>query len=300
MNNVPKSLPKQLAIPQYDVCNKLEIRKSLGYVHQLYNWRKIDPSKSHKSLANLSLKYNWTGLRDEEYFHLVANTAAFMFGTIFKAIFDINTAIEYGDKDTILTNFQKILDTWDDIMNNLTKMFEGNEPQNFYYKIRMFLTGFSNAKLFPDKFLFEGVFDEKGNEVRVEGEGGTVGCDPSFQIFERSFGINYKGDLAIQQNALKEGMVKPHRNLIKFLEEDSKIRGYVLWKKDPELIEGYNKVVDKYVKYNNFHWGFIEKYILKAGNIKLEGLKGQGNTPLAILYNKGDAVAEFLLSVENK
>jgi len=295
MKNVPQSLPKQLAIPMYDICKKLEIRKSLGYVHQMYNWKKIDPSKTHKNMANLALKYNWTGLKDEAVFHLVANLSDFSFGTIYKSIFEINKGIETGDKDTVIVNFKKVVEAWDEIIGNFKIMYEGNDPQNFFYKTRMYLTGFTNETLFPKKFLYEGVFDEKGNEIRVATEGGSVGCDPSFQLFERAFGIRFKGDIKVQQDALFEGITKPHKDLIKFLEKNSRIRQYVIWSKDLELIEGYNKAVSQCVRFNKLHIGYLEKYIVKAAKIPIENLKGQGNTPLSILYVKGDVVKQFLL-----
>ena len=79
------------------------------------------------------------------------------------------------------------------------------DPNYFYYGLRPYLDGYKEV-------IYEGV--EDGMDKRITTLGGTAGYDPSYQIFERAFGITFTGDLEDVQTKLRVGMPARTRDLI--------------------------------------------------------------------------------------
>lgn len=77
--------------------------------------------------------------------------------------------------------------------------------------LRIFVAGYQNV-------FFEGI------NQKVSSSGGAGGYDPSFQTFERAFGINFEGELGNIQEKLRNGMPEPNRNLVDFMAANSLIR----------------------------------------------------------------------------
>ncbi len=127
----------------------------------------------------------------------------------------------------------------------------------FYNKIRPLLAGFQNV-------LFRGVYEDS-IEVKVSSTGGTGGYDPSFQTFQKAFGIKFQGDLQNTQNVLfQQGMPERHRAAIlywKSLEEEGKpnIRKFC---NENNLKISYNRILQLYSVFLYIHAMVIHKFIL--------------------------------------
>jgi len=293
MKDLPQSLPRQIAIPLNNVCNKLSIKKSIGYTQNLYNWTKIDSSKSHKMLSNLSLRNSFTGSPDEGIFMLLSNWSDFYLAMMIKAIFEANRYIEQGDDEGIIQCLQEINEAWKEINSHMHVMYLQNDPQFYYTTVRPYLGGWSSKEQFPKGLLFEGVYTSDGEEVTLDSEGGSAGNDPSFQIFERGMGIKMGGAIAESQKVMASGFIAPHKKLVDFMDQNSQIRAYVIERRSETMTKLYNDVIDKYIAFTNFHWGYIIKYILKNVKRRAEELTGQGNTPLTTVKSKAQALAEL-------
>jgi len=224
-NNIPQSLPKQLAIPLNDICTKLGVKPSFGYIQTLFNWQRKDSSISHMALSNLSYRYSFTGTDDERIFFMLPIFADFCFGSIIRAIFECNKAIERCDIDGVIHFLKVVDDSWQTIIENMHYMKVFNDPKEFYFGLRRYLSGCHDKAVFPNKLQLEGV---EGDNSKIDTEGASAGNDPCYQIFERAFGIKFNGDLANMENIFLSGFTTIHRDLIKFMENNSRIHDYLL------------------------------------------------------------------------
>jgi len=292
-DHISQSIPKQLAIPLHDVCSKLDVKSSMGFVQNLYCWKKIDENISSKSLSNVALRFSFTGTESEAIFFLLSVVADTYMGDVFKAIFEANKSIEQGDEDEFLKNLRQIDESWKAINDEMHTMHFKNDPFIFYGKLRPFLAGFQDKSKFPDGILYEGVFTSTGKELRVSSEGGSVGNDPSFQMFERGMGIKFDGDIDTVQEYYATGFIGPHKKMVQFIEENTQLRSYVLQRQSEIMIQLYNSIIDRYILFNKYHWGYIEKYIIKQSHKKIEELKGVGNIPLMMVKKKFESLASF-------
>jgi len=82
-------------------------------------------------------------------------------------------------------------------------------------KFALILLDILIKKQFPEGLLFEGVTLENGKPYYSTNEGGSVGNDPSYQIFEAGFGINFPDDLARFEEYFARGFMFPHKKAIK-------------------------------------------------------------------------------------
>lgn len=94
----------------------------------------------------------------------------------------------------------------------------------------------------------------------ISSAGGTGGCDPSFQIFEKGVGICFEGFYKNIQEDLKTGMSTDHKRLISYFESNSQIREYC--RKNQELTSSYNQILNEYASFLRIHSEFIKKFIL--------------------------------------
>jgi len=295
MENVAQILPKQLAIPLYQVCEKLGCKDSFGYIQQIYNWERKNPTESHKIYDNLRLRYSFTGTIDEETFFLISTFADFQMATIFKAMYDANQNITEGNDDAILKNLQDIKTSFDNIINHMGIMKQHNRPMIYYNQLRPYLAGYSDKKYLPSGVLFEGVTDENGNPYISESAGGSVGNDPSYQIFEAGIGIHFTGEMARFEHVFAKAFMKPHRDLIKDMKEHSKIREYIKERQNAQLTEAYNDIISKYIKFYLTHWGYIQTFIVQVAKIPEMAIVGKGDTPLSVVRQKPFELQNFKL-----
>jgi len=295
LENVPQILPKQLAIPLYQVCEKLGCKDSLGYIQQFYNWERKNPTESHKIYDNLRLRISFTGTIDEETFFLISTFADFQMGTIFKAMYDANQNITREDDDAIIKNLQDIKTSLDNIIDHMGIMKQQNRPMIYYHQLRPYLAGYSDKKYLPSGILFEGVTDENDNPYRSESAGGSVGNDPSYQIFEAGMGIHFTGDMAKFEDMFAKAFMKPHRDLIKDMKAHSKIREYIKQRQNAQLTEAYNDIISKYIKFYLTHWGYIQTFIVQVTKRPEMAIVGTGDTPLSVVRKKPFELQNFKL-----
>lgn len=87
-----KTLPKQLAMPFWDLAQKLEVPSGFSALPLLYNWEKRG--------EYLFPKYCFTENEGEKYFFGISQTCDYLFSTVFKSIYDANIYRNRGEKHT--------------------------------------------------------------------------------------------------------------------------------------------------------------------------------------------------------
>jgi len=295
MEDVAQVLPKQLAIPLYQVCERLGCKNSFGYIQQIFNWERKNPAESHKIYDNLRLRYSFTGTIDEETFFLISTFSDFQMATIFKAMYEANQNLAKEDDDAVLKNLQDIKTSFDNIIDHMGIMRQQNRPMVYYNQLRPYLAGYSDKKYLPNGVLFEGVTDENGKPYTSEAAGGSVGNDPSYQIFEAGIGIHFEGEMAKFEDVFAKAFMQPHRDLIKDMKAHSKIREYIKGKQNPGLTEAYNDIISKYIKFYLTHWGYIQTFIVQVAKKPEMEVVGKGDTPLSVVRKKPFELQNFKL-----
>lgn len=100
-----------------------------------------------------------------------------------------------------------------------------------------------------------------GEDVKASSTGGTAGSDPSFQLFEKNFGMQFHGPYKKIQEGMRTGMIAQHRLLLDYVESSSTLRQFC--ESEEVLKTKYNEVLKAYVRFLELHSRFVENFILK-------------------------------------
>lgn len=151
----------------------------------------------------------------EDLFFKVSVVTSYYLSRIIKSCYELNCIITQQPNLT-----DEVYERMRSIRFYLKKIFDENMriqvgmDKNFFFNVlRIFVAGY--------QFIyFEGV------EQRISSSGGAGGYDPSFQSFERAFGIFFEDELGNIQQKLRNGMPESHRRLVDFFASNSLIREY--------------------------------------------------------------------------
>ena len=281
-NNIPKILPKNVAIPLWHICKELGINPIATHASlDLFNWRLIDPSKGIV-LDNLRSVYTMTGQFDEEWFYLipvaVEKVGADILNNIIKilewtATTNTNTIdanVCHTNNENILKSLKKIKQDLLEMKKILARMTEKCRPDFFYNTMRPYLAGWNNEHL-SDGLIYEGISDEPQKFV-----GGSVTQSSLFQTIDAFCGITQNDEYF---DKVKAYMPKKHREFIYHVKRTSNIKTFV--QKHPKLKAAFESIVEELIKFRKVHYGLVHKYILafiKKNNYLDD--KGTGGTPL--------------------
>jgi len=277
-----KILCKAIAKPWSNISKMLGRPPILSYAsYCLDNWHKINQDEG-VSLDNVALNYNFLGGIDEDWFvtiHVCIEHAA---NKAIQSAFNISLKTETSncDEKVLLDELTSIKEAMLEVNHIFRKMPEKCDPYIYYHRVRPYIFGWKNNPALPDGLIYESCFDEKPQLFR-----GETGAQSSIvPTLDALLNVEHERDeLREYLDEMKSYMPPSHRELIKFIEDTSKVKEQVSSNK--MLMELYDDCCQEISIFRSQHLRYAADYIhnqstkstlFGSGGSKV---RGTGGTP---------------------
>ena len=277
-----KILCKAIAKPWSNISNMLGRPPILSYAsYCLDNWHKINQDEG-VNLDNVALNYNFLGGIDEDWFvtiHVCIEHAA---NKAIQSAFNIALKTETSDcnEKVLLDELTSIKEAMLEVNHIFRKMPEKCDPYIYYHRVRPYIFGWKNNPALPDGLVYESCFDEKPQLFRGE-TGAQSSIVPTLDALLNV--VHERDELREYLDEMKSYMPPSHRELIKFIEDTSKVKHQVSSNK--MLMELYDDCCQEISIFRSQHLRYAADYIhnqstkstlFGSGGSKV---RGTGGTP---------------------
>ena len=277
-----KILCKAIAKPWSNISKMLGRPPILSYAsYCLDNWHKINQDED-VNLDNVALNYNFLGGIDEDWFvtiHVCIEHAA---NNAIQSAFNIALKTETNDCDekVLLDELTSIKEAMLEVNHIFRKMPEKCDPYIYYHRVRPYIFGWKNNPALPDGLIYESCFDEKPQLFRGE-TGAQSSIVPTLDALLNV--VHERDELREYLDEMKSYMPPSHRELIKFIEDTSKVKEQVSSNK--MLMELYDDCCQEISIFRSQHLRYAADYIhnqstkstlFGSGGSKV---RGTGGTP---------------------
>ena len=277
-----KILCKAIAKPWSNISKMLGRPPILSYAsYCLDNWHKINQDED-VNLDNVALNYNFLGGIDEDWFvtiHVCIEHAA---NNAIQSAFNIALKTETNDCDekVLLDELTSIKEAMLEVNHIFRKMPEKCDPYIYYHRVRPYIFGWKNNPALPDGLVYESCFDEKPQLFRGE-TGAQSSIVPTLDALLNV--VHERDELREYLDEMKSYMPPSHRELIKFIEDTSKVKEQVSSNK--MLMELYDDCCQEISIFRSQHLRYAADYIhnqstkstlFGSGGSKV---RGTGGTP---------------------
>ena len=277
-----KILCKAIAKPWSKISEMLGRPPILSYAsYCLDNWHKINQDEG-VNLDNVALNYNFLGGIDEDWFvtiHVCIEHAA---NKAIQSAFNIALNTETSDCDgkVLLDELTSIKEAMLEVNHIFRKMPEKCDPYIYYHRVRPYIFGWKNNPALPDGLIYESCFDEKPQLFRGE-TGAQSSIVPTLDALLNV--VHERDELREYLDEMKSYMPPSHRELIKFIEDTSKVKEQVSSNK--MLMELYDDCCQEISIFRSQHLRYAADYIhnqstkstlFGSGGSKV---RGTGGTP---------------------
>ena len=277
-----KILCKAIAKPWSNISKMLGRPPILSYAsYCLDNWHKINQDEG-VNLDNVALNYNFLGGIDEDWFvtiHVCIEHAA---NKAIQSAFNIALKTETNDCDekVLLDELTSIKEAMLEVNHIFRKMPEKCDPYIYYHRVRPYIFGWKNNPALPDGLIYESCFDEKPQLFRGE-TGAQSSIVPTLDALLNV--VHERDELREYLDEMKSYMPPSHRELIKFIEDVSKVKEQVSGNK--MLMELYDDCCQEISIFRSQHLRYAADYIhnqstkstlFGSGGSKV---RGTGGTP---------------------
>ena len=277
-----KILCKAIAKPWSNISKMLGRPPILSYAsYCLDNWHKINQDEG-VNLNNVALNYNFLGGIDEDWFvtiHVCIEHAA---NKAIQSASNIALKTETSDCDekVLLEELTSIKEAMLEVNHIFRKMPEKCDPYIYYHRVRPYIFGWKNNPALPDGLIYESCFDEKPQLFRGE-TGAQSSIVPTLDALLNV--VHERDELREYLDEMKSYMPPSHRELIKFIEDTSKVKQQVSSNK--LLMELYDDCCQEISIFRSQHLRYAADYIhnqstkstlFGSGGSKV---RGTGGTP---------------------
>ena len=277
-----KILCKAIAKPWSNISKMLGRPPILSYAsYCLDNWHKINQDEG-VNLDNVALNYNFLGGIDEDWFvtiHVCIEHAA---NNAIQSALNIAVKNKTNDCDekVLLDELTSIKEAMLKVNHIFRKMPEKCDPYIYYHRVRPYIFGWKNNPALPDGLIYESCFDEKPQLFR-----GETGAQSSIvPTLDALLNVKHeKDELREYLDEMKSYMPPSHRELIKFIEDTSKVKGQV--SNNKILMDLYDDCCQEISIFRSQHLRYAADYIhnqntkntlFGSGGSKV---RGTGGTP---------------------
>ena len=277
-----KILCATIAKPWSNISKMLGRPPILSYAsYCLDNWHKINQDEG-VNLDNVALNYNFLGGIDEDWFvtiHVCIEHAA---NKAIQSAFNIALKTETNDCDekVLSDELTSIKEAMLEVNHIFRKMPEKCDPYIYYHRVRPYIFGWKNNPALPDGLIYESCFNEKPQLYRGE-TGAQSSIVPTLDALLNV--VHERDELREYLDEMKSYMPPSHRELIKFVEDTSKVKEQVSDNK--MLMEIYDDCCQEISIFRSQHLRYAADYIhnqstkntlFGSGGSKV---RGTGGTP---------------------
>jgi indoleamine 2,3-dioxygenase len=252
-----RSLPRNIAAPLCDVCQRLGRPPILSYDgYALYNWKRFDPA-GPIALGNIDTVQNFVHLYDEHWFILVHVEIEAVAAGVLGAILDAEKALASGDRPSLDDALRRVAEaTWQQV-RVLRRIPEKMDPALYYKTFRPYIRFFEGV-------VYEGV-DAGPMDHRGE-TGAQSSVVPALVAFLK---VPHRATRLTDHLAdMRRFMPAEHRAFLERVETMPTVRDLG----DRSL---YNEALEALATFRETHLGFAQEYIARW----VDDPRGTGGTP---------------------
>ncbi len=257
-------LPRQLAIPWWEVSNRLGLPPVATYASVLlWNWKLKDPANNKVTFDNIEIETLFTGTHDEDWFYKVSvdvDLAAIK--GILQGIKCLDELRNAGDINTIIECLKVINISIQDMSTSLQSMYEQCSTSVFYEDLRIFFAGSIFLRSFSNGIIFDGVSPEpKGYP------GANASQSSSIPALDIILGVEHTGTVKESLDKHRWHMPRPHRQFLLSLTLKPSLRTFVLNNKtNYDLVKEYNNCIESLAEFRNKHIVMVTRYLVTPAN----------------------------------
>jgi len=252
-------LPNFLGRILYEVCDSLEIVPALTHAAvDLWNFRLKDPSLGFVP-ENIEILCTMTDDPSEKWFYAVMIAIEGAGGRMLMKIMDLYCAILNKNYERIYESYVTLASVLDECVAIIRKMYDHCDPDFFFNRLRIFLSGSNNSNL-PNGISFNGI-----NMPPLKFIGGSAAQSSLIQIFDVLLCVVHKEKTKQFLDEMQFYMPGKHKKFLVALQRDYSyyFSKYLrkLNKNDP-LHELVDDCRDKLVSFRNHHMCIVKRYIM--------------------------------------
>jgi len=247
--NVPKSVPKQLAVPWCALSDLVGLPPviTLSTV-ALSNYVVID-QELPLTIENMSTICNFPGGDSCKNFCLLATQIELDALPGIKAILEGMHGVETQDVHRVINSLNNINEALEDIMKSMKVLHKLVDPGVFYNTLRPFLSGWGGeGSPLSDGLIYEGVSEEPRKL-----KGGSQAQSSSIQCFDAALGLVHLPAEQKYLDEIREHMPRKHAEFIAALWKAPSIKDFVANNGDPELRKTYEDCIKTFRKLRTRH-----------------------------------------------
>lgn len=279
-DDIPKVIPRQLAVPWYAVSRRLGVKPALCQTSLvLSNYVAIDKSKP-LNIKNMKLISKIPGEKMFEWFVLVTSQVELDAAKGVNAVVEAMKSVLDDDSEGVCFSLEAIASTLRSMKETMSRMHE-RLPSNFFYgNIRPFLSGWGGK----GSRIPEGIIFEEASESPICVLGGSAAQSSPMQCFDAGLGVNHnEGHASDYLTEIRDYMPPAHADFIRALAKGPSIKDYVLSSSNDTLKQLYGDCISALQDFRTYHLQLVTKYIVvparKDPNDTSE-LKGTGGTDI--------------------
>jgi len=264
-DNIPKKLPENIAYPWYRVAKSLGLKPILTHAAvDLYNctWSsnmdKVDPDQ-------MDCLYTITGTPDEKWFYLIMSSIELEGQIGIQISFNLLKAYHEKNDHNIVIELTKLAENIGNVEQLLKRTLEKKDnheykcdPKIFWNKLRIYLGGTADPKLFPEGLEFESI--EGGFE---KNKGGSAAQSSLIQLYDAVLGVTH---VSVHTRKflllMRYYMPESHRSLLEDMESVCRLRDYVMMSSNPDLVPVFNECINKLISFREYHLYIVKRYII--------------------------------------
>lgn len=252
-----KVLPRNIAVPLYEVCRRLGRPAILSYDgYALYNWKRFEPD-GPVALGHIDTVQNFVHLYDEHWFILVHVEIEALAAGLLAGILDAERTLAANDGDALNGAMGRVIRAVWEQVRVLRRIPEKMDPALYYKTFRPYIRFFEGV-------IYEGV-DAAPMDFRGE-TGAQSSVVPALVAFLK---VPHKPTRLTDHLAdMRRFMPAEHRALLERIEAMPTVRGLV----DKSL---YNEALEALAVFRETHVGFAREYIARW----VDDPRGTGGTP---------------------
>ncbi|XP_023931538.1 indoleamine 2,3-dioxygenase 1-like isoform X2 [Lingula anatina] len=272
-NDIPKILPKAVAIPWFHISQYLGLNPVYCYLDcVLAMGRKVDPN------SNLEVICPAPGSPHTDWFSLVLIQVELDFAKGIQDIVDIYDSMDSEDERRLILGLKGIENTVRRMQQTTTRMYERLDPAVFYNVLRPFYEGWgAHSKLLPEGLIFEGISD-----TPLQFVGGSAAQSSTIQVLDAVLGVEHSEDADRYLKQIREYMPAGHREFLYTVETGPSLKTYVQQSQHDGVKTAYNQCLKALVDFRTSHLLVAVDYVLKPSQNKEErqhhSAQGTGGT----------------------
>ncbi|KAI9591788.1 Indoleamine 2,3-dioxygenase-domain-containing protein [Syncephalis fuscata] len=269
-------LPACLAIPFCKVSEMLGILPvATSASCATWNWKRLDPEGPY-DLSNLITLHTFSGSMDESWFYLITTAIEARGGRAICAMLAAakETLSATPSMQRLAEQLTILGDEIAQMAHILNRMYERCDPYVFFWKVRVYLAGWSNMKEagLPNGLHYEGV-DAEG--IYREYPGGSAGQSALMHSLDLGLGIQHN---ATGKNtgrnqfmlAMRKHMPATQRQFLVDLETKTDIRSFIQQLASHETVDthaaqviaAYDRCVDQLKQFRDRHIQMVTLYVI--------------------------------------